>query len=365
MRITTKILALFYLLVVPHLGADAQSLMTTNDIVDCGQVEFRHPVTFEFELTNISHCSTRISRVETYCDCYVANYTRNDIAVRGKTTVKVVYNASAMGHFCKLIDVYCEGEEAPLTLQIKGVVVREVVDYTGEFPYKIGSLMLDRDRLEFDDVGNGDQPQQVIHIRNVGSEVAQPNIMHLPDYLTADVSPSKLPPGRTGTITITLDSRLLDDYGLTQTRIYLGSRIGEKVSSDKEIGVSVILIPNVYDMTETERAVAPRVELSKRTIAFDMPKRSNKLKDEVLITNMGKSDLHISNLQMFTTGVSLSLNKQTIQPGEIAKLKVEVDANELQSLHGLSRILMITNDPLSPKVLINISFNGDNNAVSE
>lgn len=365
MKITTKITALFCALTVCHTSGYAQSLTTVNDIIDCGQVEFKRPVTFEFELTNTANRATKISRVETYCGCSVASYTRNEIAEKQKATVKVTYDASTMGHFCKLIDVYCLGEERPLTLQMKGVVVREVVDFVGDFPYKIGTLMLDQDNLEFDDVGNGDQPQQVIHIRNVGSEVAQPNIMHLPDYLTADVSPSKLSPGRTGTITITLDSRLLDDYGLTQTRVYLGSRLGEKVSSDKEITVSAILIPNVDDMTEQERAEAPKIELSKRKIDFDQPKKSNKLKDEVLITNMGKSDLQISNLQMFTTGVSLSLNKQTIPPGEVAKLKVEVDANELRSLHGISKILMITNDPRSPKVLINISLNDASNAVSE
>lgn len=355
MKITTKLSALFCIIAIAPSTGYAQTMATTNDIIDCGQVEYRCPVAAEFEIYNSSNRATSISHIETYCGCTVANYSHNKIAAKGKATVKVTYDAKMMGHFNKLIDVYCDGEKTPLTLQMRGMVVREVVDFVGKFPYKMGSLVADKDNIEFDDVSNGDQPQQVIHVRNAGSEVAQPVVMHLPDYLHAEVSPSNLASGRTAEITITLNSHQLDDYGLTQTKIYVGSRPGEKVSADKEITVSAVLLPNPYDLSEEEKRNAPKIELSALKLNFDTTNGKRKQKQEILITNMGRSDLHINNLQMFTAGVSLSLNKQVISPNEIAKLKVEIDSDELKNTHGEPKILMITDDPKNPKVVININ----------
>lgn len=338
------------------LTINAQTLTATNDIVDCGQVMFQRPVTAEFELTNNSNHATTITKVETHCGCAVAKYDEGSISAKSKTTLKITYDATTMGHFDKVIEVFCDNEKLPLTLRLKGVVVREVLDYGGDYPFKIGMLMIDKNELEFDDVVNGDQPQQIIHIRNTGSEVAQPVLMHLPDYLTADVSPSKLSPGQAGIITVTLDSRQIDDLGLIQTKVYLGSRPGEKVSFDKEIAISTIVLENLDELTEEEKMNAPRIELSQRELHFDTTTGKNKQKQEILITNMGLSDLQISNLQMFTTGVALSLNKQSISPKEVAKLKVEINVEELKKLHSSPRILMITNDPNSPKVVIKITL---------
>lgn len=356
MTIRTKATAIFCAALMPFSAGKAQTMTATSDIIDCGQVEYLRPVTAEFEIINNSSRTAEISKVETYCGCTVADYPRKKIAPKQKAVVKITYDAKAMGHFNKLIDVFCDKEKNPLTLQMKGMVVREVIDYKGDFAYKMGSLMCDKDNLEFDDVNSGDQPQQTVHVRNIGSEAATPVIMHLPDYLTADVSPSTLPPGRTAEITVTLNSHQLDDMGLTQTKVYLGSRPGEKVSADKEITVSAVLLPKFDDMTEAEKAVAPRIELSAREIAFNASEDNRKQKREILITNMGKSDLHINSLQMFTEGISLSLSKQTIRPGEIAKLKISVEPKLLQAARSEPRILMITDDPDNSKVVIRISF---------
>jgi len=356
MRIKTITITTFFACAAAFSDCEAQSLTAINDIIDCGQVEYMQPVSAEFELRNTSNRSVRIRRVETYCGCVVAEFTRKQISTKDKATVKITYDAMQMGHFDKVIEVYCGNEDQPLTLRMKGVVVREATDYAGNFPYKMGVLMTDRNTLEFDDVNSGDQPQLLMHVRNVGSEVVQPTIMHLPDYLNADVSPSTLPPGRTGTITVTLDSRLVDDLGLTQTRVYLGSRPGEKVSAEKEITVSVVVIPQFDDMTEAELRDAPRIELSTQKLLFDPANNSRKQRQEILITNTGQSELHISNLQMFTEGLMLSLNKQTISPGDVAKLKVGIDTDMLKNVQSEPRILMITNDPDNPKVVVRISF---------
>ena len=48
---SSKIILLASLMLAP-LGAWAQKMKVSNDVVDCGQVAYQSPVTAEFEVTN-------------------------------------------------------------------------------------------------------------------------------------------------------------------------------------------------------------------------------------------------------------------------------------------------------------------------
>lgn len=335
-------------------GLCAQGLETFSNVVDCGQIEYRKPFTAEFELKNKSKHKLRISRVETSCGCVVAEYPDKEIPADEPFTVRMTYDAMQMGHFNRFADVYSSDSDTPVTLTMKGIVVREVVDFSGTYPFKIGTIQADMNTIEFDDVFSGQRPQQSFHIRNVGTETLQPVAMHLPNYLEAEVSPSKIAPGRSGVVTFTLISDNLADLGLTQTKIYLGEKPGDKVSADKEINVSAVLLPTFDNMSERELKLAPVMQLSTEQLDLGAFAGKKKLKGEITIKNDGKSDLRINNLQMFTAGVSLSLNKAVITPGQEAKLKVTADAKQLKSIGGDPRILVITNDPKKPKVIVRI-----------
>lgn len=339
-------------------GAQAQDLVAASDVVDCGQVEYNVPVTAEFELRNNGHRSMRISDVQTSCGCMAAEFPHNDIPAGEKFMVRVTFDSRQMGHFDKYADVCAEGSDEPLMLRMKGVVVREVKDYSGDYPYTIGTLLADRNTLEFNDVSNGETPQLRIHIRNVGGETAEPVVMHLPDYLEADVSPSRIKSGRAGVVTITLDSRKLNDLGLTETKVFLGNKPGDKVDSDKEISVTAVLLPQFDDMSDAELALAPVIEVSEKELNLGAADGKKKLKGTVMIKNNGRSELRINNLQMFSSALSVSLNKSVLNPGEEAKLKITANVERMRKSRSEPKVLMITNDPKNPKVVINVKVDG-------
>lgn len=60
---------------------------------------------------------------------------------------------------------------------------------------------------------------------------------------------------------------------------------------------------------------------------------------------------------MFTSGLEISLSKTTIEPHTQAKLKITAIADQLKTAKRTPRILMITNDPRKPKVVIKINVN--------
>lgn len=331
----------------------AQRIEVTNSVTDMGQVMFNTPAIAEFKLKNKGHRSLKISKVYTSCGCTTVDYPQKPVSGGADFSVRVIYDARQMGHFEKLVGIYAEDLKEPIMLKVRGIVVEEVTDDGGDLPFAIGDLKTDIEEIVFDNVNRGDKPVAMMHIMNPTSKTVEPVVMHLPRYLQAEVSPSIIEPGRRGLVTITLSSAALRDYGLTQTNVYLGSFPGDKVSTDKEISVSAILLPD-FSQLNGNKTDAPKIQLSTTTLQLGAFNGKKKLHGEIGITNGGTATLDISALQMFTTGLEVSLNKTQLRPGESAKLKITAHAKELKQSKGKPRILMITNDPAQPKVVIEV-----------
>ena len=335
-------------------SAQAQKLVVKEGEIDCGKVEYFKPATATFKIKNKGSKHMRIDDVRVSCGCLKADYPKDEIAGGGEFTVRLTYDARQLGHFFKEAAIYCNGSDKPVYLSMKGIVVEEVTDFTGEFPFKIGNLRIDKRDLEFDDVNKGDMPEIELHVINEGTTVLEPNLMHLPPYLEATSSVQYLRPDHQGKITVRLNSNKLHDYGVTETSIYLANKLGEKVSNDNEMTVSAVLLPQFAQMSDFERLNAPVISLSKNDITVDFSQQ-NKVTEKVEIVNNGKTNLHISSLHMYSKALKLTLGKRTLKPLERTTLKVTVEREAYQKARTRPRILMITNDPKNPKIEIKVT----------
>lgn len=338
------------------LPASAQKITTQHEVVDCGQVVFRKPVTAEFVLKNDGHKPLVINNVLKSCGCTEVDYPKTGIAAGESFVIKAVYDAKQMGTFTKQVCLYTNADEEPFILSMRGRVVGSVVDFAGSYDEMLGVIKSDAQEVEFDDVNRGDRPVQRIHIFNPTDELLEPVVMHLPSYLHAFVSPSKVAPHHSAEISFVLDSKKLRDLGLNQTSVYLGERPGDKIAPEKEIVVSAVLLPGFDNMTPAKKALAPKMEMSTTDLNLGSFNGKKKLKGEILITNKGKSELDIRSMQMFTMGLQVNLKKSKILPGETVKMKVTAVAADLKkSRVRHPRILMITNDPDHAKVVVKIN----------
>lgn len=337
------------------LPASAQKITTQHELVDCGQVKFRHPVTAEFVMKNEGNKPLVIHNMLKSCGCTEVEYSKKSIAAGESFVVKAVYDAKQIGTFNKQVCLYTNAADEPFILSMRGRVVSNVVDFAGPYNEMLGEIKSDVQEVEFDDVNRGDRPVQRIHIFNPTDQMMEPVVMHLPNYLQAQVSPSKVAPRHSAVVTLVLDSKKLRDLGLKQTSIYLGERPGDKIAPEKEIVVSSVLLPAFDNMTAAKKALAPKAELSTTNLDLGSFGNRKKLKGEVLITNKGKSKLEIRSMQMFTMGLQVQLKKSKIEPGETVKMKVTVVKPDLKKSRAKNpRILMITNDPDNAKVVVKI-----------
>lgn len=334
--------------------AQAQSLTPVFHDVECGQLLFRTNSSVTVDLVNKTNAAVTIKNVDTGCGCTVAQYDRGEVLPGATTHVKLVFDGKQLGYFNRYVRVTDSSSDTPAEIYVHGQVVTKLINYSGDYPNKLGQLLTDVDNIEFDDVNKGQRMVKEINIMNPTTRNVQPTALRLPSYLTAESYPATLAPKQKGVMYITLNSHELRNYGLTQTTFYLGKNAADKVSQDKEVSVSAVLLPPAVAKDDPSRVSAPKITLSSSVMDMTELARKSKVKAEIDITNTGHSVLEISKMQMFTTGLEVQLGKATLQPGESTRLKVTAKAKEMKKVKRRPRILMITNDPDHQKVVIEI-----------
>ena len=340
-------------LAITALPLHAQKLQVIDKEIDCGKVEYNKPVTATFKMKNKGGRKLVISDVRVSCGCISADYPKGEIPSGEDFEMKVTYNARQMGHFFKEACIYSNGTKEPVYISMKGIVQEHVNDYSKTHPYKVGDLRVDKLDLEFDDVNRGDMPVDVINMVNEGTAVLEPNIMHLPPYLTAEADKPYLRPGQTGKISVTLHSNRIHDLGITQTTLHLANRKGDKVSQENEINASAVLLPSFAQLSENELLNAPQISLSEEEVTMEFGNKDKQTR-KIEITNTGKSLLIIRSLHMFSDALRVTLGKQELSPGQKTTLKVTANKQLMAKARTTPRVLMITNDPNKAKVVIKI-----------
>lgn len=192
-----RILITLYVLASVVLTAVAQARFTSNtEMYSFGQIEWKHPVTVQYTITNTGDQPLVLTEVEPDCACSVAQWTKTPIAPGAKGTVNVTFDAKALGHFQKSVAIYSNAQPNLVYLKFNGEVVQEIKDFTKTHPYLIGQIRIDKNSLDFPDIQHGEQPVIHIGVVNLSDRPYEPVLMHLPPYLQTKVEPNVLQKGR-------------------------------------------------------------------------------------------------------------------------------------------------------------------------
>ena len=203
-----------------------------------------------------------LSNVTVSCACTDVEWTKTPIAPGESGMVKVTFDAKALGRFEKSVGIYSNADPSLVYLKFGGEVVEKLTDFSRTHPYEIGSIKIDRTEFDFPDAQRGEMPTITFSVVNQSDRPYEPVLMHLPRYLTMEKTPNVLQKGEKGTIKLTLDTKELADFGLTQTSVYLARFAGDKVGEDNEIPVSAMLLPKFNNLSSSEISSAPAIQLS-------------------------------------------------------------------------------------------------------
>lgn len=329
-----------------------------TDIKKVGEVEFQVPRHFGLGFTNKGDKPLLIKEVKASCGCLDVSFPQTPIAAGARGEITLTYDAKLLGSFYKEVEVLTNASDKPAYIAIQGTVVTEVHDYSEEFPFDLGNVRLVTNTVEFEDVNRGDHPAAELRILNADRTAFRPELMHLPPYLSAEYIPEDIPAGKAGTIRLTLDSEKLSTLGLNQTSIYLSRYMGDKIGETNEILVSAILLPSFADMSDEALAQAPELSISESSVDMGAMNGKKEISRNIILTNTGKSDLHIHAVQVFNKALGVKIGNSTIRPGKSTKLKISVSPRYLHKSKGRMCVLLITDAPKQAKQYINVDVNG-------
>jgi len=343
------------LAIILPLAATAQTDIELSEVEhNLGTLLWHNPAHAIFTLTNNGTTPLTIRDVEPDCGCTLATWTSDPIQPGKTGEIQARYDAEQLGHFNKSIAVYTDRDDKPFYVSLSGNVVNKTLapaDYT-TLPCHVSGIDISTDDIEFNDVHRGETPFQVLQIKNTTAENITPTLMHLPPYILASYAPETLYPDRVGQIVLTLNSKDVENVGLTQSAIYLALHPGDRISQDKELNLSVTLLPEV-DPAAASATHRPVAQFSQTHLSLGSFGAKSTLKDQILITNTGTEPLTIDALQVYNPGISVKLANRTIKPGKTGKMKISV-SNSVFRFRQRPRILLITNDPTMPKVDIDV-----------
>jgi opacity protein-like surface antigen len=98
-------------------------IKVSADKYDFGKIKQGVPVTTYFTLTNTTDKPVVIENAWAGCGCTTPEYSKEPIPAGGTSKLKVGYNAAAMGHFEKQVNIKLAGVNEPKVVTITGEVV--------------------------------------------------------------------------------------------------------------------------------------------------------------------------------------------------------------------------------------------------
>lgn len=352
-RITFAILLTLFALTAksqPRFVAD-------TEILKVGEILYQQPRSFTLSFTNKGNQPLIIKKVSPSCGCMEVTYPVDAIEPGKKGEMQVKLDANTLGTFYKDIEITTNASSQPVYMALQGYIVTELSHQDTDFPVDLGNIRLEKAYVEFDDVQHGEYPTADLRVLNMEHTAFQPQLMHLPQYLTASYEPLSIAPGKVGTIHIQLDSRLLPMMGLNQTSIYMARYLGDKVNSSNEIAVSAVLLPDFSKLSKEEMRDAPSMKISENLIlmgnAAPQGTRHPNIYD-LTITNEGASALQITQVQVFGKSLSVHLKNRTLKPGKSTRMRISLQPEMLSKDKSRPRVLIISNDPAHPKEIIEV-----------
>jgi hypothetical protein len=98
-------------------------IKVSADKYDFGKIKQGVPVTTFFTITNSTDKPVVIENAWAGCGCTTPEYSKEPIPAGGTSKLKVGYNAAAMGHFEKAVNIKLAGVNEPKVVTITGEVV--------------------------------------------------------------------------------------------------------------------------------------------------------------------------------------------------------------------------------------------------
>jgi len=311
--------------------------------------------TTTFEFTNKGEVPLILNNVRASCGCTTPKWTREPVAPGKKGAIQVSYNPkNRPGSFRKSITVQSNAETPVVRLTISGVVEPRERSLAELYPRKIGTLRVKLSTLSFSRIKSNETETRSMELVNDTHEPVTVDFKRVPKHIRAELSEKVVPPNGKTILRVTYNAKAKNTFGYVADRIYLTMNGSDDYRNS--IGISATIVEDFSTLTEEELAHAPVAVFNSTTHDFGTIRQGDKVDYSFQLTNNGKRDLVIRNINASCGCTVVTPSKKVISPGENIPIKVEFDSRGRRGRQSKT-ITIITNDPKTPTNVLRISSN--------
>jgi hypothetical protein len=349
------IIVLFFFGATPVFSQLVEPIKFQDKVHDFGEVtEQNGSVQHEFSFVNKSARPVLIISVQPSCGCTTPGWSREPVAPGKTGYIQASFDPKGRpGYFTKTLTVTTDYDQNPIILQIKG----NVVDKKGEnLPHDLlienGSLRLRSNSFNMGKVFINKPPVQMeFPMYNASSDTLKIIEIVAASFIKLSV-PKYLAPNTKGSLKITYDAKLRNQYGFTSDNITL--KTDDKSQPNKSFSVYATVEESFPTLSPEEQAVAPVLYFETYTVDMGNLRKGIDFQRVVKFKNKGKKNLNIRYLQSNCSCVSVQSTSLTIKPFEEASLKITFNSDGREGLQNKA-VTVYSNDPVNPVQRITIS----------
>ena len=345
--------ALIFILPVFCVSAQTKdaSMSFDKEVHDFGKInEADGTVSVNFAFTNTGSIPLMIKQVHASCGCTSPDWSREPI-LPGKTGfVSATYNPkNRPGPFSKTITVVSNAATPNQILTIKGEVIPKPKTLEDIYRFSMDQIRLNTNHMSFSRVVKGKTGSQQVEIVNVSDKPVEVSFNRVPAHLSLTARPAVLDPGQKGVIEGIYDTRLKEDWGFLVDRVDV--MLDGEYKSSNRLTISATIEEDFANLTNEQRANAPKITFSESTFEFDEIKQGEKVEHVFTITNQGKSELIIRKVKASCGCTAVSPKDRVIAAGGSTTMKVIFNSAGKVGKQNKT-ITIISNDPAQSRSIL-------------
>lgn len=332
------------------------SMSFANDSHSFGKIqEVNGPVTYSFEFTNTGSEPLIISDVKASCGCTTPEWPKEPIAPGAKHSIKAKFDPTGRpGNFTKTITVTSNADIPTKVLTISGEVMPKEKKVEDFYPQKIGDLKIRSNHMAFSRIYNTEVKTDTMGIYNPTEKPVKITFENIPPHINISIAPEVIQPNGKAVISVTYDAVKKGEWGFNTDRI---SFVIDGVNQpNNKISVSADIQENFENLTEEQKANAPKIVFEKTEYDFGTIKQDDVVDFTFNFKNEGKSDLIIRRTKASCGCTAIAPQKDVIKPGEESKFDVKFNSRGKKGKQHKT-VTVITNDPVNPTTILKL--NGD------
>ncbi len=303
-----------------------------------------------FHFVNKGNEPIKISNVKASCGCTTPGWTKEEVMPGDSGFVKARYNPrNRPGRFRKSLRLTTSDKASDQTLYIMGFVKPKPKTPEQEFPIEIGDFRLKYKTLNMGKINTEKPVSKSFDVYNYSDSLISSNTIgsNLPKHIKFELSPPSLKPRELGSLVLTYDPKMKNDYGFVSDNVQLVS------DSDKSISVIAVIEEYFPEMTAEEMDQSPKLAIPERSFDFGNVKAGTIIETSFELVNEGKEKLLFRTIKTNCECVTYEMKSKGIKKGKSQTLKVLFDTSEMRG-NQYKSITIYTNDPVNPTQQITI-----------